>query len=110
MSHEIPWRQTLGAKLGGITLGLGALALLLVLGNLYTLASLRGDAASMALFAKGRMYCFKILYLADRLGDPREQDHPRVRDELLETIREMDLRYVALEQGDPDQGIAPQTD
>src|SRR5258705_214095 len=40
MAREIPWRRTLGAKLGGIAFFLVALALLLVLGNLYTLSAM----------------------------------------------------------------------
>jgi hypothetical protein len=45
MAGTIPWRKTLGARLGTIALALLAASILLVLGNLYVLARIKQDNA-----------------------------------------------------------------
>ncbi len=101
MSQQIPWRRTLGAKLGSIAFVLVTLALLLVVGNLYTLSSVRGDAASLALFARGRMKCYQILYLSNSLFDEKgEEGRKQIVADLRGAIDEMDQRFETLVRGD----------
>jgi methyl-accepting chemotaxis protein len=104
MSQDIPWSRTLGARLGGVTLALLAVLLLLVLANLYTLRSVRGNAASMALFAEGRMLAYQALDLADRLAqEGGEQARKALADDLRATMERMDRRFDILQRGDGDR-------
>jgi methyl-accepting chemotaxis protein len=110
MSQAIPWRQTLGFKLGGTMVAVLVLAVLLVIGNFYTLATVRGDTASMAIFARGRMYCFEMLFLANYLFDQStEEGRKQVAAELRRVVTQMDERYEILQNGDGDR-ISPLTD
>jgi methyl-accepting chemotaxis protein len=104
MSQDIPWSKTLGARLGGVTLALLAVLLLLVLANLYTLRSVRGYAASMALFAEGRMLAYQTLHLANRLAqEGTEEARKPLADELRTAMERMDRRFEALQKGDGDR-------
>jgi methyl-accepting chemotaxis protein len=87
--------------LGGCVLLLGALALLLVLGSLYMLSSARGEGASMALFSKGRQYCYEMLYLVNRLFDEgNAEERKQTADRLRKVLAAMDQRFDDLYHGD----------
>ena len=61
MSRELPWLKTLGVKLGGLTLTLLIVSLLLIGSNLFLLASIRGDSATINRFGQGRTHCYRLL-------------------------------------------------
>jgi methyl-accepting chemotaxis protein len=104
MSQDIPWTKTLGARLGGVTLALLAVLLLLILANLYTLRSVRGNAASMALFAEGRMLAYQALHLANRLAqEGGEEARKALADDLRGAMERMDRRFDILQRGDGDR-------
>jgi methyl-accepting chemotaxis protein len=101
MTQQIPWRRSLVVRLGGCVLLLGALALLLVLGSLYMLASARGNAASMDLFAKGRQYCYEMLYLVNHLFDEGSaEERKQTADRLQKVLAGMERRFDDLYRGD----------
>ncbi|HKI33967.1 MAG TPA: methyl-accepting chemotaxis protein [Gemmataceae bacterium] len=94
MARTIPWRKTLGARLGGTILALLALSVLLAGGNLWLLASIRADRARLALFSKSRYSVYKLLTLAGRLFDEEnETARTAVRHDLDALMEEMDRRY-----------------
>ena len=68
MPREIPWRQTLKARLGGVTLAALVLTLLVIAANLYLISSLQGDAAGINLLGKGRYLSYQALALCWRNG------------------------------------------
>src|SRR5689334_5796682 len=97
MARTIPWRKTLGAQLGGITLVLLVLSLLLVAGNLAMLASLQGDSATLDLFIRGRYLGYEMLSLVNRLLDEENaQSKEKLLQELDRLIDVMDRRYEAM--------------
>ena len=71
MTKAVSWHKSVGFKLTGVTAALLALALVLVLSNFYTLSSIQGDTASLAVFAKGRMYLYQVLYTAHKTAAAR---------------------------------------
>ncbi len=110
MTKGVAWHRSVGVKLGGVVLALLALSLALILADFYTLSSMQGDAACLALFARGRFHIYRILYLAHRLTDENVADPGPVRKDLQDVMNEVDDRYRILLQGDPAQGMAPLTD
>jgi PAS domain S-box-containing protein len=97
MARAIPWRKTLGARLGAIMAALLALSALLTLCNLSLLASVQADRASFDVFARGRSLSYDVLSLANRLFDEdNEQGKARVLRDLEAATRAMDRRYEQL--------------
>jgi methyl-accepting chemotaxis protein len=109
MSQAIPWRQSLGVKLGGIALALLVVSLLLIVGNLTMLSSLQGDSARIDLFGKGRMYAYEMLALAYRFFDESGAGRLQGQKRLDQLIEAMDQRHRVLLQGDQGRGIPAAT-
>ena len=106
MSRTIPWRRTLGAKLGVIAFAIAGVSLVLIVTNVYLASSIQGDSAQIDLFTRGRYYAYEIYYLLTRLlDDDAAKGQTEVRDKLKRTIKAMDDRYDTLESGDPERGI-----
>ncbi len=110
MSREVHWWHTLRVKLGGAILLATLVCAGVAIGNMMTLLSMRGDAASMELLGKGRAYAYELLYLANRFTNSQGQDQAATRSELRRVMAEMEDRYVALEKGDAGLGISPVSD
>jgi PAS domain S-box-containing protein len=99
MAKAIPWRSTLAVKLGGILLALLALSLLLLLGNLYLLASVQWDSDSLNTFGRGRYYGYATAYLASRLFDEKEAGRVQTQRQLDDMAAAMDQRFERLLTG-----------
>ena len=110
MSKAIAWNRRIGVRLGGVTLLLLAVSLVLVVGNYYTLASMQGDAASLSLFGKGRMQLYQLLYLAHYVAVEHNDASPQTRTELEDMDKAFEDRFRQLEKGDPAQGVPAATD
>ncbi len=110
MPKEIPWRKTLSAKVGGMTLALFVVSVVLLLVNIYTLSAIRGDAATINLSGRGRMQGYQTLYLATRLFDERGEGRARVLAELREVMAQTERRFSQLREGVPALGIPAATD
>ncbi|HEX8199159.1 MAG TPA: methyl-accepting chemotaxis protein [Isosphaeraceae bacterium] len=111
MARSIPWTTTLTAKLGAIALTLLALSLVLVLGNLYALASISGDAAWMNLAGGNRALLALMLHRVNRLADaPDDAKRLPLQDDLRTMIAELDRRTDLLLRGDPATGTPAPTD
>ena len=110
MSKSIAWHKRIGVRLGGVTLLLLAVSLLLAVGNYYTLASMQGDAASLALFGKGRMQLYQLLYLAHNVAVEQNDASSQARTELEDMDKAFEDRFRQLEKGDPAQGVPAATD
>jgi PAS domain S-box-containing protein len=94
MSRRIRWSKTIGTRLGGIALGLLALSLLLVVGNLSLLSSIQADRSRLGLFARSRYSSFKAVALANRLFDEaNDAARATIRRDLDAVIEAMDRRY-----------------
>jgi len=102
--------KSLNAKLGGITLVLLAVSLILVVGNLYMLSTIKGGAAWMNHSSLGRMRAYQTLYLVRRMFDESGEARFRTRRELDEVTSLIEKRFTTLRIGDPSLGIPPATD
>ena len=110
MSKTIAWHKRIGVRLGGVTLLLLAVSLLLILGAFYTLSSMQGDSASLSLFGKGRMQLYQLLYFAQRVAVEQNDASPESRADLEKMDKAFEDRFQQLETGDPSQGVPAATD
>ena len=110
MSKTVAWHKRIGVRLGGVTLLLLAVSLLLILGAFYTLSSMQGDSASLSLFGKGRMQLYQVLYFAQRVAVEQNEASPEARADLENMDKAFEDRFRQLEKGDPSQGVPAATD
>lgn len=110
MSGQLPWMKSLNVKLGGITLALLVVSLVLVVGNLFMLSTIKGDAAAMNYTSRGRMRSYQTLYLVRRMFDESGEARVPTQQKLTEVMRLMEERFTTLRGGDASLGIAPATD
>ncbi len=109
MTNDVPWTKSLGFRLGAIAFSLLAIMVLLFVSSYYALRSMQGDAASLALFAKGRMYSYQILFLANRITNPDDENPQQARADLLKIVSQMDERSISLEKGNDVQNVPKMT-
>ncbi len=83
---------------------------LILMGNLYSLSTLQGDAAAINYGGLGRMQTYRLLYLTERL--PEEAGNARIalEGELRDTMRASEERFPKLLDGSKELGIPPATD
>ena len=99
MARDIPWRKTLGAKLGGIALALAGVSLVLIVTNIYMLASIQGESAQIAARANKSSFELRDRMLRWIIGDkilcelPR--DVPRRRRIVGEILHRSDTAFFA---------------
>jgi methyl-accepting chemotaxis protein len=111
MSSAIPWRRTLGAKLGLIMLALLVVSFLFVLGNLWVVWLLKTDATWADHAAANRLRYYRMLHLANRLVDQSSSGERKwLRAALDREIEELDQRLRLLLTGDPLKGVYPSRD
>src|SRR5690349_2271558 len=92
MSEERTVRRSLRTKFAAIVLCLIALSLVLIVGNLYLLAKVQGDASSMAVLAGGRARCFEQLYLVRRLAQAPADERAPLITRIRASIKAVDQR------------------
>ncbi len=110
MPREVPWRKSLQARLGGVTVVLLAVSLLLIAGNLALLSSIRGHAALVNAFSRGRALSYRLLYQADRLFDESGRRRAEALADLRDAMARMDRRFLQVLEGDPGAGVPAVTD
>src|SRR5689334_12974715 len=98
MANTIPWKKTLGAKLGATVGVLLAMTVMFVVAGLYALGSARRDVVLVELAAASRPRLIRALYLANRLADARDpEEKARFRAALDEVTRELEQRTSLLQ-------------
>jgi methyl-accepting chemotaxis protein len=110
MLADIPFRRTIGAKLGGFFLAILALGLLLMVANLYALSGIRGDAAAINQLGQGRSAANELLYVTYRLSSEGGEAEAALAAELRDTMEGVDRRTEMFNLGDPKLGIVPVSD
>jgi methyl-accepting chemotaxis protein len=110
MPKEIPWTRRLNAKLGGVTLSLLGVSLLLVVANLYILSDIKSDAAHLESFGRARKQAYEYMYLAHFMFDPTNTDRARTVRDLRAMMTNVESRFTELTRGDAATGTAPVTD
>jgi methyl-accepting chemotaxis protein len=106
MTRQIRWTRSLPVRLVGSVLALFTAAMLLIAANLYVLSGLRGEQEWNARLVQGGVLRYRVLDLGERLFDaPAERG--RTREQLLETMTDLDERYRVLLEGDRANGVQP---
>jgi methyl-accepting chemotaxis protein len=107
MPNEIPWRNTLGAKLLFLTLTMFIASAALIVANVSQLGSLHDDVRVGALFEEGRTLSQKIAFLSERLVAAPEAEREPVARDLAAATAENDERFRKLLEGDPANDVPP---
>lgn len=100
MPKEIPWTRKLSTKLGGVTLALLGMTLLLVVLNLYLLSGIKGDASHNEVFGRARKQAYESMYLTHRLFDATGAERDKVAGQLRDLMSTMEARFDLLTRGD----------
>src|SRR4051812_835946 len=101
MANSIPWKKTLGAKLGAIVAVQLAMTLLFVLAGLYMLGTARGETAWVNSITGVRTRLMRALFLANRIADAGQPgEKKRLRSEFDEVVRELDRLDSSLRRDD----------
>jgi methyl-accepting chemotaxis protein len=110
-TRTISWNKTLNARLGGAALALLALSLLLVVGNLVALSSLKGQTAWTHFAAGIETVYNRLLYLDARMEIEKTDDRRRdLLGQYQQSIDELDHSFEVLRLGDASRGIPAPTD
>jgi PAS domain S-box-containing protein len=107
MSQAIPWRRTLGARLGGVALALLAFILVVDLAALSLLSSLEEATRRLAYSAKTTEAGFPVHRLARSYAEASGQNRGPLKEQLEKLSEEAAERLRRLREGDPDIGIPP---
>lgn len=96
-------------KLGGSTLALFALTAALVVGNIYSLHSLKADFERLSYVAQGRT-AYPLLYLATRLSSASGDTRPQIVSQLRKLIDDTDKILDILIEGGGASNLAAEQD
>lgn len=110
MTRNLRWRDSISARLGTIVLGVLIVSSVLVAAALYTLGSVHEQNRWTNLVGRGRMHCYHLLYLAQRVVDEPGEGSTQILVELNATSAEVEERFTALRMGDSNHGIPVTTD
>lgn len=108
--RQAEWYRGLNAKLGGSALAMLTLAVMLLVGNLVLLGSIAADRPTQRFVAGTRHFLYQVAFLADRSTTETGAQREATVLEARTAIRDLDARFLAFRQGDPDEGIAPVSD
>jgi methyl-accepting chemotaxis protein len=111
MANSIPWKKTLGAKLGATMIVLLVMTVLFVLAGLALLGAARKDTIWVYLISGHRTRYARAIDLANRLVDSRDPAQKiRLRASLDETIHDIDQRFTMMLHGDSVRDISAPSD
>ena len=110
MTRNLRWRDSISARLGTIVLGVLIVSSVLVAAALYTLGAVHEQNRWTNLVGRGRMHCYHLLYLAQRVVDEPGEGSTQLLVELNATSAEVEERFTALRTGDSNHGIPVTTD
>src|SRR5262245_46469280 len=106
MANMIPWKKTLGARLGAMAIVLVAITVAFVLAGLYVLRIARRDSLAVSYSAGNRVRYMRGLYLANRLVDAKDPaEKARFRAAIDDLVRELEERIKLLRDGDTARDI-----
>jgi methyl-accepting chemotaxis protein len=105
MARQIPWTNSLNAKLGGVTLLLLGISLTLIVANVMLLGGMRSDAAKQKVFGQGTTYAYRVLADGWRLPTLTGEARARAVSDLRDLAAANAQRYQLLMEGDPARGI-----
>lgn len=109
MATQLPWHRSLNARLGGITLALLIVSLVLILGNFYFLSLIRGDFATVSYSGRGRTG-YQLLYLSHRLFDVGGDQRAAALADLRGAMERTEQRFENLRNGNVSLGIPAATE
>jgi methyl-accepting chemotaxis protein len=109
MANRLKRLSSLSAQLGGMTLLLLAASLILIVTNVVSISSMRGNAAKQKLFGLGTSYAYELLANSYALIDASAADRSRLTENMRNVIRANSERYEVLLRGDREHHIRPVT-
>jgi len=109
MSRTVSFLDSLGARTAALMLALLATSALVIVGGMFILSAVRGDAVWTDVLVEGGGHDYRILALTSELVEAPGGGRPDTRARLKEALDALDRRFQVLLQGDPTRGV-PATD
>ena len=101
MARKIPWRNTLGARLGILSVAILVSAILLIVADFRMLGQIDAARAQTNVLGHDRGDAYRLLALTERLGHDVGDDRARTLGELTDVRRQIDRRFEASREGRP---------
>jgi methyl-accepting chemotaxis protein len=110
MNRALPVYRTLVFRISGLGLLTFAIACAVLVGSVRFVRDVGARAATMGVLHAGASEYGHVLALAHRKATAGTEELPRIRAELQERVRALELRFETLRRGDPDAGLEPVSD
>ena len=116
MTREIPWRKTLGARLGLLSLAILVCAVFLIAADFRMLGELDLARAETNVLGHDRSDAYQLLALTERLARDTGDERARTLGEIGDVREQIDRRFASSRGGEsasPDRaaaGIGPEAD
>jgi methyl-accepting chemotaxis protein len=110
MSDNIPWFRSITVKLGAVLAIIAVGMAVMIALNIDAFSSMRGDAAKMDLFDRGRLYFARISDTVDDLLSPDTEKRMAAQTQIRDLMSRNDQRIAQLLKGDPAEDMPPVAD
>jgi methyl-accepting chemotaxis protein len=116
MAREIPWRKTLGARLGSLSVAILVSAILLIVADFRMLGAIDGALAQTSVLGHDRSDAYQLLALTERLARDTGDERSRTLGEIGAVRSQIDRRFDAVRGGETAAGdrgplrTAPESD
>ena len=97
MTREIPWRKTLGARLGALSVAILVSAILLIVADFRMLGAIDGALAQTSVLGHDRSDAYQLLALTERLARDTGEERSRTLGEIGAVRGQIDRRFDASE-------------
>ena len=96
MARQIPWRKTLGARLGMLSVAILASAILLIAADFRMLGEIDVALARTTVLGHDRADAYQLLALTERLARDTGEERARTLGEVGEVRGQIDRRFEAV--------------
>ncbi|HZM49769.1 MAG TPA: hypothetical protein VFE68_04730, partial [Vicinamibacteria bacterium] len=98
MARKIPWRKSLGARLGSLSVAILGCAILLIVADFRMLAQIDAARVQTNILGHGRSDAYQLLALTERLARDTGEQRARTLGEVVEVRDQIDRRFEAIRQ------------
>jgi methyl-accepting chemotaxis protein len=96
MTSEIPWRKTLGARLGSLSVAILVSAILLIVADFRMLGAIDAGMTRTSILAHDRSDAYRLLALTERLARDTADERNGTLGEIIDVRGQIDRRFDVL--------------
>src|SRR5580765_5387269 len=104
MAREIPWRKSLGARLGSLSVAILGSAILLIVADFQMLGEIDAARAQTNVLGHDRSDAYQLLALTERLARDTGEQRVRTLAEVGEVRGQIDRRFDTVRHGESGPG------